>query len=226
MKAIMFDFDGTLTIKSPNIWKAIWGNLGYETGKGSYFSMLFIMFLTKDITHQKWCDLTCEKFMEKGLHKDLVKSITKQIRLNDGATETFKTLKEMGYSLHIISGNFKSVIKEVLGENAKYFDSINANEFEYDKNGYVVGIKGTNYDFEGKAHFITEFKEKNNMPAKDICFVGNGDNDEWAHLSGCRTLCVNPENTDITNKTKWHHAIENVTNLTQILPEFEDNQME
>ena len=37
MKAVFFDFDGTLTCKSPNIWKSIWEELGYDTGAGSEY---------------------------------------------------------------------------------------------------------------------------------------------------------------------------------------------
>lgn len=223
MKAVMFDFDGTLTYKSPNIWKSIWNRLGYDTGAGSYFAHLYLMFMSNEITHQQWCDLTCEKFVEGGLNYDIVKELTSNIKLNEGASNLFSNLHDMGYSLHIISGSIDTVIKEVLGDNVKYFDSINGNQFLYDENNNVVGIKGTNYDFEGKAKFIKEFSIKNNISPTDICFVGNGDNDEWAHTSGCKTICINPEaETDSTNSTKWHTVIEDVTDLGQVLPTILD----
>lgn len=220
MNAVMFDFDGTLTYKSPNIWKAIWQNLGYDTGSGSYFSQLFIRFMTNDISHQKWCDLTCEAFRERNLKLEMLKPIISEIKLIEGAEETFKILKSSGISLHIVSGNFDMVMREVLGDKVKYFDSINGNKINFDSNGNVISIKGTNYDFEGKAMFINEYKEKTGTNATNICFVGNGDNDEWAHLSGCKTICINPENTDISDTTKWHSALQNVTNLQQVLPEL------
>jgi FMN phosphatase YigB (HAD superfamily) len=58
------------------------------------------------------------------------------------------------------------------------------------------------------------------LKPEEICFVGNGDNDEYAHLSGCKTICINPEETDGNNKTLWHTTLNNVTNLTQLLDEI------
>ena len=218
MKHIVFDFDGTLTKYSPNIWREIWESLGYDTKGGSYYARYFIMFLTKDIDHQTWCNLTMNKFKEKNLHKDLVDKLSGEIELIDGFDDTIRTLKSEGYALHICSGNFRFVIENVLKDSAKYFDSINANMMFFDNNGYANTILGTQYDFEGKANFINRLKETYHLDPKDITFVGNGDNDEWAHTSGCNTLCINPCKTDITNKTIWHNAIERVDNLTQILP--------
>ena len=152
-KAVFFDFDGTLTYKSKNIWKAIWKSLGYDTSKDSYFAKLFVDFMSNKITHQEWCNLTCEAFTEKGMNLNVLNELVKEIKLINGATETFKTLKENGYSLHIVSGNIIDVIEKVLGENVKYFDSINANDFYFNNNNELTYIKGTNYDFEGKAKF-------------------------------------------------------------------------
>ena len=218
MKAVFFDFDGTLTYRSPNIWKKIWEYCGYEIDKSSYFARLYSDFINNRITHQQWCDLTCEMFIYSGIKREHIESISKKLTPISGLTETLQSLKDDGYSLHIVSGSIDSVIRSVLGDNVKYFDSINSNSFVYDKDGYLTYIQGTNYDFEGKARFITEYKEQTNTPSKDLIFVGNGDNDEWAHLSGCKTICINPENTDSSNTNKWHKSLDNVSNLTDILP--------
>ena len=218
MKAVFFDFDGTLTYKSKRIWKEIWQMLGYEIVKNSYYAKLYNDFMDNQITHQEWCDLTCEALIEKGMNLDILNQLVKDIKLINGATETFEDLKKRGYSLHIISGNIIDVIEKVLGENVKYFDTINANDFSFDNKNNLTYIKGTNYDFEGKAKFINEFKEKTGAKAEDLYFIGNGNNDEWAHLSGCNTICINPDRAETDNKTKWHKTIENVENLTDILP--------
>lgn len=220
MKAIIFDFDGTLTDKNGNVWKDIWKNLGYDTGKESYYSELYLNFIKKEISHQQWCDLTCEAFAKQNLDKRLLNQISDKHKLICGAEQVFKSLKEAGVSLHIVSGCIDYVIERILGENSKYFDSINANNFSFDDKDRLVKIKGTKFDFDGKAKFINEYIEKTNIMPNQICFVGNSDNDEWAYLSGCKTLCVNPDNTSGDNSTVWHRAI-NTDNLTQILPEIE-----
>ena len=45
MKAIFFDFDGTLTYDCPNIWKSIWAELGYSVQSGSEYKRQLNAFL-------------------------------------------------------------------------------------------------------------------------------------------------------------------------------------
>jgi len=58
MKAVIFDFDGTLTEKRGNLWKKIWSTLGYEIGEGSYYMRLLNSFLDNKLTHKRWCELS------------------------------------------------------------------------------------------------------------------------------------------------------------------------
>src|SRR5574344_656081 len=154
MKAVVFDFDGTLTYKSRNVWKAIWQDLGYDISKESYFAQIYMEFIRKEISHQKWCDLTCEKFRDKNMDISVLKNIAKEMRLINGFDEAIKNLHNMGYSLHIVSGCISDVIKSVIGnENLKYFDSINANVMNFDEDVYLDNVVGTKYDSEVKALF-------------------------------------------------------------------------
>lgn len=217
MKAVFFDFDGTLTCKGKNIWRTIWEECGYDISSSSYYASLLRKFLSKKMTHQEWCDLTCEKFRQANFDYETLMKLAKTIKLIDGVEETLKQLKENEFRLYVVSGNIISVINEALGKTSRLFDGIMANDLQFDKFGKLKHIKGTNYDFEGKARFINEFKAATNSPAKDLFFVGNGGNDEWAHLSGCNTICINPDETDFSNNTKWHKVIDNSSNLTDIL---------
>ncbi len=220
-KAVFFDFDGTITKKSPNIWKSMWSLCGFSLAKGEFYSCLFNRFMSGEINHQEWCDITTEKFRAAGLAQSSLEGLASKIELIDGLENTLKVLKQKGYSLHIVSGNVLSVIKYVLQDMTKYFDTINANDITFDSNGLINHIQGTNYDFEGKAKFIQEYKEKTSTPARNLIFVGNGSNDEWAHLSGCKTICIKPDETDYTNNTKWHLVRQNITNLTDILQDID-----
>lgn len=217
MKAVFFDFDGTLTIKGPNIWKALWEELGYDTSIGSEYKRQLDAFLNGSITYQEWCNETLQCYIAKEMDLNNLNNVTKNMKLVNGTTETLKKLKEKGYSLHIISGNVIDVIEKVLGENVKYFNTINANDFCFDNNNKLTYIKGTKYDCEGKAQFIQEYIEKNNANPSELYFVGNGFNDDWAYLSGCNTICVNPDEAEHTNETKWHKVLENLTDLQEIL---------
>lgn len=218
MKTIFFDFDGTLTHKGQNVWKKIWETLGYDTGKDSYYRDLFQEFVDKKITHKQWCDLTCEAFAEKGMNRQILKDIAGNVKLLDGVLKTFIKLKHLGFQIFIVSGNIIEVIEDVLGGAANRVDAIMANVFVFDEKGMLTKIAGTSYDFEGKAKFIEEYRKKTNTNANDLYFVGNGGNDEWAYLAGCHTICINPDGANYEDSTKWHKVIENITDLSQILP--------
>ena len=219
MKAVFFDFDGTLTSKGPNIWKSIWQACGYDVDKNSYYYKFFLNFINNKITHKQWCRLTFDKFAEAGLTEKMVNDLADNIKLIDGLTETLQSLKNNGYSLHIVSGNIISVIERALKENINYFDSVNANKLVF-KDGIIDKIIGTNYDFEGKSRFIYEFKEKTKSSGEELVFVGNGGNDEWAYLAGCKTICVNPDDVEFENNIKWNVNKGNITNLSEILDDI------
>lgn len=63
-KAVVFDFDGTLTISNLNrtTWENLWCSLGYDVNECRY---LHSLFNDKQIDHPTWCKLTEDKFKEK-----------------------------------------------------------------------------------------------------------------------------------------------------------------
>ena len=173
MKAVIFDFDGTLTEKHGNLWRKIWERLGYETGEGSYYRSLLNSFLDNNLTHKKWCELTKEAYNKKGFTIEILNELVKEMKLMNGLESLFKTLKDNNIEIHIVSGNIISVIYDVLGNNIKNVTNVVANEFVFKKDGFLLDIIGTKYDCEGKAKYIEELCDKNGFDKKDIIFVGN-----------------------------------------------------
>jgi len=219
MKAVIFDFDGTLTQKNGNLWKKIWQELGYDIGPDSYYVGLFKKFIGGEITHREWCDLTLEAFKERGFCKEQLDNITDNMSLIQGADSLIKYLYSKNIELHIVSGNIVSVIEKVLGENRKYISSIKANEFVFDNNGIISQIVGTKYDFEGKAKYIKELCQTKEYDPSDLLFIGNSMNDEWVYRSGVKTLCVNPDNTKTDNSQIWNKVI-NTDDLSELSSEI------
>ena len=214
MKVVIFDFDGTLTEKDGNIWRKIWRKLGYPTDENSIYSKLYKGFASGLLSHKDWCNQTCRAFQKKNMTTNVLEEVASEVKLKQGATRLFDELKNQGYSLHIVSGNIKQVIQKVLGENVKYFDSINANDFVFDESGLLSSVNGTKYDFEGKAKFVEEYIAKHNIPISNVVFVGNGWNDEWVHQTGCKTICLTQNsNVDYDNKEKWHTSVKNIEKL-------------
>lgn len=217
MKTIIFDFDGTLTKKDQNIWKMLWQELGYDTNKNSIYAKLYVEHvIKKTITRDQWFNLTCVAFQRKGMTKQTLIDVTKNITLIDGFEKVINELYNKGYSMHIVSGCIKQSIEMVLGDYIKYFSNIESNDIIFDENDKLKKLVATPYDFIGKAKYIENLMTKTNTKPEEIIFVGNGDNDEWAYKSGCKTICINPVNTDSKNRTIWHSEISSIEDLAEI----------
>lgn len=214
VKTIVFDFDGTLTKKSNEIWTKMWIAIdALDIDK-----KLFKQYRNGEFDYVKWCQLIEDAYIEKGFNRDILLSIANDIVMMDNLEITFKTLKDKGYHLFIVSGGVKSVIYYKLGTLVDYFDGIYACDFVFDDENKLKKIVPTKYDEEGKKIFIDEYCLKTNTLPSEITFIGNGDNDEYVYKSGCRTICINPEKTtNHTNKTIWHNVIDNVEDMKIIL---------
>lgn len=217
IKAIVFDFDGTLTsTKLRTTWELLWEMLGYDVQE---CRNLHKQYDKSNFTHQEWCDKTAEKFIERNLTRQQVLELAKKIKLVAGCNKTLNVLKERNIKLYIVSGSIKDIIESVLGKAHVFFTEIKANEFIFDTQTSILNkIIGTKYDFEGKANYIQYIANKLEIATSDILFVGNSNNDMWAYLSGARTLCINPTLTNYHDDTIWHNTIVECKNLSEILP--------
>ena len=226
MKAIVFDFDGTLSKKGKSSWCKLWEHLGYPTDKTSSYAKLYFAFMKGAITHQEWCNYTCNYFKKAQLTKSDVLNMAKQTQMMPGFSETINKLKENGYNLYIVSGGvINMIIPLIILANANKFNGIYANKLEFDENGVISYIKGTPYDFEGKATFVKKLINDGYEPG-NITFVGNSDNDEFVKSVGVKTICLNAYLTDPNNKQKWDNAV-NTSDLRTLLPYLiKDNQIE
>lgn len=215
-KAVVFDFDGTLvdphSLKTT--WKCLWTSLGYDT---AICDDLHSKFDRKEITHQEWCDETAEYFIKRTMTRENLHDVANTIVKMDGLHETLEILHGQGIKLYILSGSIKELIYLVLGEDANYFEDISANEFVFDEKDRLTAIKGTDYDFDGKAAYVSNLSKKLNISTSSIRFIGNSFNDAHVYKSGARTLCVNPTLTNSHNKTYWHESIDDMKNLSEII---------
>ncbi len=216
-KAVVFDFGGTLALSSSELstWERIWASVGYQIEDAAE---LHRQFLAKKITHQEWCNLTCTKLRERNFGRKEMKSIIGDIYPVAGLPETIKTLHDAGIALYVVSGSIKEIISNVIGDATyKLFSEVKANEFIYDDTGVIKEIRGHQFDFEGKAHFITRVIEEQRCAPLEVLFVGNSLNDSWASRSGARTLCVNPSNVDHSNTLIWTDYIKKMVDLSEIM---------
>jgi HAD superfamily phosphoserine phosphatase-like hydrolase len=215
-RVVAFDFDGTLTKEADNrtTWEKIWVSLGYEVAD---CDDLHRRYARHEFDHQKWCDLTKDKFRARGFSEEKLAAVAMDSHLVDGIQETLLELKRKGISLYILSGSIKQIIKLVLGDLYDLFDDVKANEIDFDHAGVIKHINGTRYDFKGKAEFLSALIAEQSLSPLDVLFVGNSSNDVYASRSGARTLCVNPHFTNADKEEHWTYAIKEMRNLQEIM---------
>ena len=217
-KAVVFDFDGTLTVgRTNNVWKMLYLKLGYDIGEGSNYRNSFLSFKNKKYDYASWVEVNKNDFVNARLNKEIFNKVLEEITLINGLEKTLKTLSEKGIKLFVLSGNMKYSIEHVLGNLSKYFTEISANEAVFDDNGNLTNLIATKYDFEGKADFIVKVRGELGLKPEEITFVGNGSNDIWAYKSGARTICINPKDADEDKSEKWTKVLPNVKDLSEIL---------
>ena len=207
---VVFDFDGTLTKKKElnSIWEEMWVKLGYSKDLCRLFHT---MYDKKEISHQKWCDITCEHFKARNFNSSILDDLSKDISLLPNTDKLFHELRTRNIDIY----------KNVLGELNSYVKDTRANEMLFTREGYLYKINGTEYDFEGKAKYIKHVLGQKAISPKDVLFVGNSKNDEYAKSSGATTLCINPTETDLSNAKIWDYVIKKCDDALDILPFFD-----
>ena len=220
MKAVVFDFDGTITYKSKNLWKMIWQQCGFDVGEGSIYERYYRDYREGKYDYDEWCDKTCLLFRERNFDHDKFITLARRYNIISGIDDVLKYLKSRGAKLYILSGSMVEGIETALGKRRKYFDEISANKMIFDEEGIIEKIEATNFDYVGKAEYIKGLCQKLNCLPKDVVFVGNDDNDDEVYTSGCVTICFNPNKADFNNREKWHFLIEESSNFNDLMQIF------
>lgn len=213
MKTIIFDFDGTLTKKSNEVWRKIWEKVNAL----DVDDMLYERFSKGELTYTDWCNEIEKEYIKRGLTSHMIDEIIEKFEMMDNLEETLKALKDEGYDLRILSGGIDYVIYSLLKDNKKYFSDIRCGKFFFDGNGKFIKMEDTDSDEEGKARYILNHIKATNSKPEEIIFIGNGHNDRFVSQSGCHTICLNPNGTNHKNKDVWHNYIENTQDLNDIL---------
>lgn len=216
MKAIVFDFDGTLT-KSPkgsNCWYKVWEEIDDLEIDNLYYGMR----KRNEINDDEWLNLIVKRYIKKGVNLKICQKVSGKIKLQDDLDKTFEILKEKGILVFILSGGIKPIVKLSLNKFVSYIESIEAYDFDFDKKGKLKSFFKPFHNLEAKEEYIEYIKKKHNLSKGEILFVGNGQNDETVYKSGVKTLCINPDDADYKNKKYWTNYIQKCGSLLEILP--------
>lgn len=215
-KLVIFDFDGTLSKpdKINNTWARIWNKIDMLDED----DRLFELYKNKEITYLQWVDEIVKIFRDNNVTNAMFTSLANEIELLDNCEKVFKIFYEKGIKICILSGGVKNIIEEKVKNFSRYITKIEAEFLTLDENGVVNGAKLSDSNIEDKSHFILKQMKEYDLKKEEVVFVGNSYNDEEAYKSGATTICINPVETDYTNKTIWTYYIEQTNDLTTILP--------
>src|SRR5438132_1571265 len=224
-KAVVFDFDGTLTNpgSTGSTWEAIWEHLGYNANECGLLANRFYM---GEITHSEWCRITLEEFKARELNYDAVIRVARGLQLIQDFDECMEELQRLSIPTYLVSGSIWDVIAALLGDRTRYFRRIEANTFGYIGPGQRLGnITGTKFDFKGKGDFVREVAKELKVKTNNVLFVGNDINDVHVKAVGARTLLVNPHQTSAADGSAWNNCLPHMHSLLEILP-FADSGWE
>lgn len=222
-RALVVDFDGTLTVRPEDdltTWERLWVEAGYTVNDCAELARKYIKNgKVSPSDHKSWCLETAQKLRDAGLSQQDLIRVAEGIELIPGAREELKEYHRAGINLHMASGSISQIISHALGDETFHlFDEVQANNLSFDEQGVIREIRGTRYDFEGKAEFISNLVEKQDISPLEVLFVGNSLNDIWASNAGARTLCVNPHFTNPNDTRDWTYCIRRMDHFSEIRP--------
>lgn len=215
-KAVVFDFDGTLSCpdRMENSWSRIWFKIGKLDLEQKFFSEYF----SGKITYDQWIEIVVDIFKRNNVTKKVIDQIASEIKLLDNCEKVFKNLKEKGIKIFILSGGIKNIIEKAVQSFCDYITEIVAHKFVFDEKGMLEGYIKANTDIFKKDKFISIVMQQFSLKSEEIVFVGNDYNDEEAYKSGATTICINPsKNAHIHDRKIWNFVIEKTKNLEDIL---------
>ena len=111
----------------------------------------------------------------KGLPESVLAEVAEALPLTEGAERLVRTLKNLGYTIAILSGGFGyfgRCLQERLG-----IDYVYANELEIRDGVLTGGLAGEIVDGQGKARLLREIAAKEHISLAQVIAVGDGAND-------------------------------------------------
>ena len=173
-KLVAFDLDGTIISNIEFIWKTIHEHLSTDNDARKGYRD---KFFRKEISYEQWAKLDVQLWKKMGARKKDILGAIKGIRLVPGALKTLHILKKKGYRLAVISGSIDIALEKVLPEYAELFDYVYLNRLYFRKDGRILRIKATRYDFEHKLTGLKDICMKEGISLAETVFIGDHDND-------------------------------------------------
>lgn len=111
----------------------------------------------------------------EGLPVGVLEAVRAEVRLTPGAATLCRTLRELGFSIALVSGGFAEVVEPLGREVGATY--VRANHLETRDGRLTGGLVGSIVDRAGKAEALREFAERERLPLSRTVAIGDGAND-------------------------------------------------
>ncbi|WP_419786383.1 phosphoserine phosphatase SerB [Pseudodesulfovibrio sp.] len=166
-RLVAFDMDSTL------IQAEVIDELAKEAGVGDQVAAITESAMRGELDFQQ--SLRKRLSLLEGLDVSVLDKVAARLPMTEGAERLISTLKNVGYTIAILSGGFTyfgNILKERFG-----IDYVYANELEI-KDGKLTGKPvGQIVDATRKADLLQEIAAKENISLQQVIAVGDGAND-------------------------------------------------
>lgn len=181
-KLVIFDLDGTI-IDTDSIWQTL--HEFFRMEKHPERLEVSKSFFSKKISYQEWADRDIEMMKRAGANEEKIMKALQNVNLIKGSLETIRILKKGGYRIGLISDGLDILIKILIPDYERMFDHVYINQIFFDKEGNILKVKTTLFNFEKKAEGLKKICKLEGIGPKEVMFVGDHENDvEIAKLAG------------------------------------------
>lgn len=172
-KLISFDLDGTLITE--NTWAVLNTALGLTSEDDQ---RLFTAYLSGDTNYKEWIASIVEiyKTRKNDVSKEELEQLADTLHLRDGAFDTIKKIKELGYKVIIISGAV-DIFAEKIAKKLDIDTYLACSKAVFNQDGILTDIENIGDERDAKMKLLREYCQANDYSIDSVISVGDGGND-------------------------------------------------
>lgn len=193
VEAVVFDCDGVL-VDITSSWQQIHNYFGTNNKEN------LTRFLEKEITDDEFMELDVKLWLEiqEKIHMDEIMRCFSGVKLMKGAREVIDELKRRGIYVAIVSSGVARFIGSIA--HILKVDDWAANDFSWDKEGYLSGPAPAMVDSHNKGEMVEKLARINGFEAEKIWTIGDSGTDLSMQIPGSNFIGFNPARERSINK--------------------------
>tara|TARA_B100001758_G_scaffold247442_1_gene265287 strand:+ start:1945 stop:2625 length:681 start_codon:yes stop_codon:yes gene_type:complete len=193
VEAVVFDCDGVL-VDITSSWQQIHNYFGTNNKEN------LTRFLEKEITDDEFMELDVKLWLEiqEEIHMDEIMRCFSGVKLMKGAREVIDELKRRGIYVAIVSSGVARFIGSIA--HILKVDDWAANDFSWDKEGYLSGPAPAMVDSHNKGEMVEKLARINGFEAEKIWTIGDSGTDSSMQIPGSNFIGFNPARERSINK--------------------------